>query len=324
MVHPRRLANLTASLAAIALILLAPAAGAASARPSHAPHGGHAAARALRHEKQGRRHARRRHARVRLRRGVGGHSTTAKGMVGQATAVASASKTSSGLLFEGAGVEDFWVDHSAPGAISEVPNPLGGGEGVLEMTVHNDDVYPVTPTENPRAELISPDIIEPGDEFWLSTKFMIPENMPDVSGWLSLVSVYGAPFEGASPWRIGICSNDNLCWQRNGTYRYDIPWEEPLVKGSWVNVLTHERFGSDGWVEMWIDGQPITFFDGGSNNPNHVAATQRLEMQTMDASNGAGPNSAKIMQYREAGMFETASVYFGSLKLGATRAAVGS
>ena len=219
-------------------------------------------------------------------------------------------------------MDQFWVDHSAPEAIGEGTDPLGSGESVISMNVHNQDVYPVTPTENPRAELISPDIIEPGDEFWLSTKFLLPEDMPSVPGWLSLVSLYGPPFEGASPWHVAVDDNE-LRWQRNETYGYDIPWSAPLIKGSWVTVLAHERFGTDGWVEMWIDGQQIEFFKPGSFNPNHIAATTRLEMQTMDASNGAGPNSAKIMQYREAGMIEDATVFFGPLRLGTTRESVG-
>jgi hypothetical protein len=46
-------------------------------------------------------------------------------------------------------------------------------------------------------------------------------------------------------------------------------------------------------------------------------------MKTMDSSNDGGPNSAKIMQYREAGMFETGTVYFGALTLGDSRESVG-
>lgn len=40
----------------------------------------------------------------------------------------------------------------------------------------------------------------------------------------------------------------------------------PLVKDSWVHALLHERFGSEGFLEMWIDGQQITFFADCTNN----------------------------------------------------------
>ncbi|MDX6626009.1 MAG: hypothetical protein QOE56_998 [Solirubrobacterales bacterium] len=218
-------------------------------------------------------------------------------------------------IFEGAEIDDFEVIQAAPRAITEVPDPLGSGDTVLKMTVDDSDVAPITPTDNPRAQALSPDVIEAGDEFWLKTKFMLPQDFPAVTGWMSLVEIFGPPFSGSSPWGIGVEGN-KFSWMRNRSYGYDVPWEMPLQKGVWVDLLLHERFATDGWVEMWIDGQPVTFFPGKST------ATQRLAMQTMDSSNSGGPNSAKIMQYREAGMFDTGTVYFGALSLGESRESV--
>ncbi|MGH3430190.1 MAG: hypothetical protein ACRDQZ_21920, partial [Mycobacteriales bacterium] len=101
-----------------------------------------------------------------------------------------------------------------------------------------------------------------------------------------------------------------------------VPWQMPLVRGSWVNVLLHERFGTDGFVEMWIDGQQITFFSGGTYNPNKEAPTQRLAMKTMDHTNSGGPNFAVIQSYRKAGMFSSVSLFQGPMTLGTTRASV--
>jgi hypothetical protein len=216
-----------------------------------------------------------------------------------------------GLLFDGEHVSDFSLLQAAPGAITEVPKPAGTGSAI-EMNVNNHDVAPITPTENPRAQALSPSIIEPGDEFWLSTSFYIPPEYPTVNGWMSLVSIYGPPFAGSSPWQIEVVGNE-LQWMRNGTYHWDVPWQTPLVKGSWITVLLHERFATDGWVEMWVNGQQVSFFN----------RETKLNMQTMDSSNGAGANSAKIMQYRKVGMFEQAAVYFGPLKIGTTRESVG-
>ena len=36
------------------------------------------------------------------------------------------------------------------------PGPAGSGESVFQMTVNNKDVYPITPTENPRASFSRP------------------------------------------------------------------------------------------------------------------------------------------------------------------------
>lgn len=224
-------------------------------------------------------------------------------------------------FFEASRIGDFSRIEAAPGAVTEVPDPLGSGETVLKMTVGDDDVAPVTPTDNPRAQALSPDLIEPGDEFWLQTKFLIPQDFPTVNGWMSLVSIYGPPFSGSGPWQLEVVG-DNLQWMRNRTYGFDVPWQVPLRKGVWVTLLLHERFASDGFVEMWIDGQQVTFFSGTGPNQGQQPATTRLQMQTVDGSNDGGPNSAKIMHYREAGMFETGAVYFGPLKLGDTRESV--
>jgi hypothetical protein len=212
---------------------------------------------------------------------------------------------------------------AAPGAIAVVPDPLGGEEPSFEFTVDEGDVYPITPTGNPRAQALTPAVIEDGDEIWLMTKFMLPRDFPSVPGWMSLISIYGPPYGGASPWQIDI-KNDEFRWQRNGTYAYDLPWKMPLVRGRWIDVLLHQRFATDGWVEMWIDGQRIEFFAPDDYNPGGHPSTNRLAMATMDSSNGGGPNSAKIMQYRQLGMFDSATIYFGALRVGSTRAAVES
>jgi hypothetical protein len=216
--------------------------------------------------------------------------------------------SNSELLFSGSRIRDFALTQAAPGAITEVPDPLGSGEGVMKFTVQDQDVAPITPTENPRAQLVSPDLIRSGQEFWLQAKFMIPADMPTIPGWMSLVSVYGAPYAGSSPWCIGIVGN-NLA---------------PLQRGQWTTILLHERFASDGFVEMWVNGQPITFFaPGTSYSQTSRTATSHLGMKTMDSSNGGGLNSVRISQYREAGMFQTATVYWAGVKLGTSRAAVG-
>jgi hypothetical protein len=232
--------------------------------------------------------------------------------------------------FSGYSAAEFDVDHSAPGAIAEsrgstaLAARTAASDPVIAMTVNNADVYPVTPTENPRAELVSPPIVQPGQEVWLHTRFMVPTDYPAVSegGWVSLVSFYGAPFNGPSPWHLELCG-ERLQWQRNGDYSWDVPYQAPLVRGQWTDVLVHEKLDGEGFIEMWIDGEPIDFFSSEGFNPAHEAPTTHLDMATMDESNDGGANAAKIMQYRAAGMFESGTIYFDGLELGPTRASVG-
>lgn len=227
------------------------------------------------------------------------------------------------LLFSGARLGDFPTVYAAPGAITEVPDPVSSGEEVLSFDVRNRDVYPITPTENPRAILASPNFLRPGEEIWLATRFLVPRSYPVVprGGWVSLLSFYGPPFDSSSPVQLELSGRD-LQWERNRTYGFDSPFRQPLAKGRWTSVLLHERFARHGFVELWVDGRQIEFFDGSTYNPHRHAPTRRLKMATRDRSNDTGPNSARIGQYRKANMFKQATIYFGGLRVGRTRASV--
>jgi polysaccharide lyase-like protein len=235
----------------------------------------------------------------------------------------SAHEANPDVLFYGDQVGDFAMNQSAPGAVSEVSDPAGTGQSVMEMTVRNSDVAPVTPTSDPRAQLLSPSIIDDGEEFWWSGRFFLPADFPSsVPGWLTVMEgPYGAPFDGTPPWHIEV-NGDTIQWARNDTYDYDIPWQMPLVRNRWVDVVVHERFSQDGWVEMWIDGQQITFFEPGTYNPNDEPSGTRLSMATRDHSNDGGPNFTVIQSYRKAGMFSSVSLFQGPMSIGTTKAAV--
>jgi Polysaccharide lyase/Bacterial Ig domain len=219
-----------------------------------------------------------------------------------------------GLFFDGSRLANFGlIQDAAPDRIQEVSDPLGSGSTVFKVTVKNSDVYPLTPTENPRAQALSPGFIKPGMEFWLRHSVMFPTDFPSsVPGWLELMSIYGPPFNGSCPVAIGV-RGANLTFQRGKTYGYDNPWKTPLVKNRWIDIMIHERFGTDGWVELYIDGRPVTM----SNGQTH------LSMQTMDGSNNGGPNHAKFSVYFQANMFASLTMYHSALRVGATRASVG-
>jgi outer membrane biosynthesis protein TonB len=228
------------------------------------------------------------------------------------------------ILFRGLQMRDYPVRQSGPGAITEVPDPAGSGQTVFKMTVSDEDGYPVTPTENPRAEMLSPYTIEAGDEIWWSAKFFLPADFPaSTPNFVTLLQgPYGPPWNGTPPFHIEV-NGDAIKWQRNSTYDWDVPWQMPLTRERWVHFLIHERFGSDGWLELWVDGQQITFFSSGAYNPRQVAPTQRLEMETMDSSNDGSPNAIYLQSYRKKGMFPSLTVYHGPLTIGTTRASVG-
>lgn len=238
------------------------------------------------------------------------------------------SEDSKDILFEGSHVRNFDFLMECGEAIRDTLDPLGSGRRVIDFTVRNsDNVWNVekpgcTPTADPRAEALSDEFIEPGDEFWLRGRFLIPVGFPSVPKWMTLAEVYGQPFQGTSPWRMAIQA-DEFRFQRNSTYGWDIPWSAPKAN-TWIEFMIHERFAHDGWLELWWNGNKQKFFGpSGWYNPRGEPATERLAMETMDASNDGAPNSLRIGQYRALNMFEVGSVDFQFIKMGATRESVG-
>lgn len=231
------------------------------------------------------------------------------------------------VLFVGSAIDDYHRNESAPGAVTEVPDPLGSGETVLRMEVHEEDVAPITPTENPRAQLLAPDDFHRGDEMRIRGAILLPEDFPDATpvngfgedGFLGLVSYYGPPFHGSGPWEIAAQGFPvaNFNWQRNAESGFDIPWESPLVKERWMAWELWLRFDAPGWVRLWWDGEPVTFFAPGSSyNPNDEEPTEKLVMNTVDVSNYSGPNHPKISNYRRRDMgFEVVTVYHKALEV---------
>lgn len=228
--------------------------------------------------------------------------------------------------FAGSTIESFDRfdgNQSVPGAVTEVPDPLGGGEDVFRLTVSDADVYPRTPTSNPRAELKSPTSIQPGDEFWWSTKFLLPRDFPArVPDWLTLLQgPFGPPYYGTPAWHVEV-HRGRIHWSRNRTYEWDVPWQMPLVRGRWIEILVHGKLARRGFVEMWVDGRRVTFFAGDSYNPDGHEPTKRLRMRTLDGSNDGGRNYVSVLNYRKRGMFRSVTVFQGPLLLGPTRDSV--
>jgi hypothetical protein len=202
---------------------------------------------------------------------------------------------------------------------SEVLDPAGSGERVIKMAVRETDVSEGE-TESVRAQLRAPPVIRPGEEFWWHSRFYLPVSFPEEGPQYLLLmeGPFGPPETGSPPFSIGV-SGEHIEWERDQTYN-DVPWQTSLKRGQWIDVLAHIKFAAEGWIELWIDGEKITFFESGTSvNPHEEAATQRLEMATLDAFNGTGPDRLYIQSYRPLGGFPSLTIYQGGMKYGPDR-----
>lgn len=212
-------------------------------------------------------------------------------------------------LFWGRKISDFpGVIRAAKDRITEVPDPLGSGETVFKYTVQDGDVAPLTPTENPRAQMESPDFVKPNTEFWFKTKILIPEDFPafppaSTNPWFTYFAVYGPPFAGSGPWHISTWDGKTMVWEE-----HEKSFSAPIVKGKWMDFTQHGLFSEQGWLEIYLDGTLVC--------PKTPAALR-------NHTNNGGNNNVRISSYRKKGMFPTCTYYWGPLLCGTTKASVG-
>jgi hypothetical protein len=207
-------------------------------------------------------------------------------------------------LFNGAKLTDFKVEGVAA-HIKEVNDPLGARGQVICLDTYDDD-FLITP--NPRSQLLTPNFIKEGLEYWLAFEFMFADDFPQIPGWLTIATpAYGAPYNGPSPFRLEV-AGERLQVLHNPTYGESPIWAgEALRRGHWYSVLLHTQFSGAGYVWMELDGRLVV---------------PRLNMETRDASNNSFANYAKICHYRKRGMFEHGRLYFSGLRIGTSRASV--
>jgi hypothetical protein len=202
-----------------------------------------------------------------------------------------------------------------PERISIVADPLGIPRQVARFRVYDGDTGP---TDNPRAQIGSSAQIRAGQEVWIGWSTLFPTSFPRyVPGWLTFASTYGPPSDGTGPLTLQVQGGD-IRWQRNKTYGWDIPWRMPLIRGRWIDFVVHERLSHSarrGFFELWVN-------TGGGWRRQRLAGQLRLRMQTMDASNGAGPNQHRLSLYRKRGMFRVVTLYHASHRVGTSFGAV--
>ena len=223
-----------------------------------------------------------------------------------------------GLLFNGAN-KSAWLDQSATSTrVRRVWNPTQGPGTALKFTAYNGDVFPLTPTLNPRAQLVTPLPVRPGGQFWESYEIYLPDNFPLAAtrnNWLALGSpAFGPPWAGTPSVALSIVDG-NFRFQRDG-YAADpgqIVWQAPVALGQWIRFTWHVLLSEHGYVQLWMNNQPAELNNGGT-------LTTTLRMPVLDPGNSAGPWFSQLSLYYKHNAFRQVTAYFRGFRIATTEA----
>ena len=203
------------------------------------------------------------------------------------------------------------------------------GQYAARFRVLDTDVMPCTSTENPRAEVETPEsLFKPGDERWEAWSMYLPSALPaplcgtcQNRGWFVFQEDYGAPWDGSPSlgWNLDLVKNPKAFrLDRGEQYGHDQPGTATMILGHWVDFLVHKKFANTanggGFIEVWVDGTPMTFNASGCTN------CTRLMMQTMHSTQKSV--GFYLSTYREKGFFSSFDVYYDAVRIGTSRAAV--
>jgi hypothetical protein len=224
------------------------------------------------------------------------------------------------VLFDGARTTG-WFDQSAnPTRVSPVLDPKGGSDKVLRFEALNQDVYPLTPTDNPRAQLITPyNILRYGHSFWETYEVYLPRSFPKAKthgAWIALGSpFYGGPCNG--PPSVSMMIEDGkFRWRTNAHSQVpgSILWQSPIVTGKWSRFTWHIDPTRHGHVELYVNDRPVLVSYNG-----HIGEGATLPV--VDASNKGGPWFSQLSVYYGLNAFSAVTIYFRKFTIATTRAA---
>lgn len=225
------------------------------------------------------------------------------------------------VLFNGGTTAGWMLNQSATTSrVQSVPDPAGIAGNALEFTTLNTDISPLTPTNNPRSQLVTPYLFQNGQQYWESYEVYIPQSFPTATGgWVSFGAVaYGKPWNGTPPAELEYI-NGQFRFQRNGfgPNPWQIAWTMPATKGQWYRITWHFDFSKTGWIQLYVNDQLQTLLNG-------TQKVTQLPLAMIDGSDNQGPWFSDLQLYYQHNMMATANVFFKNYKVATTQTAAES
>jgi hypothetical protein len=224
------------------------------------------------------------------------------------------------LLFNGSLLSTWSLNQSATSnRVASVVDPAGTSLPTLSFTTYNDDIAPLTPTLNPRSQLVSPDgVLTPGDTYWESFDLYLPASFPTTQpadGWITLQTpVYGSPYSEPPPAEIYIAHGQIRFGTTSDASPYSLPWYEPIVEQTWIDFTWHFLVSSSestGWIELYVNGVQVPLNDGNGT-------VSRLPIALIDPGDAAGPWFSQLQLYYAHNEFPSLNVLYSEFHIATT------
>lgn len=218
-----------------------------------------------------------------------------------------------------------------------VPDPNGSGQTVLQMTVTNSTC---AWSCEQRMDWDSPRNLVPGGDYYFSVPILIPTSFPNSIGGnghlVQFEEVFGMPTSGSPSQSINVCQSGSsvvFCANNNttgsaGGGQHVWLGSAAANDGKWHDFIFHEVMStsaSTGELQMWEDGNPITFNgpDCGNSSSLSGCGTTTIHYPTLIPGATTQTNNwLQINNYRNTQGIGTTPLYHGAPAWGATYASV--
>jgi hypothetical protein len=217
---------------------------------------------------------------------------------------------------------------AAGNRISTSTNYVRAGSHSARFTVLDGDTAPLTPNENPRAQLNKVALFCEGDERWIGWSMYFPNNFAHLPpyGWVNVGSLGKAPpYNEDAPFSINVDGGsaeiaDRIYISRDSSYgkhQYGqrVIWTQRIRRGIWYDWIFHVNFsrkGDKGSVEIWKNGHKQKLSNGRT----------KLFYRTLKRETNPRCGNLQVANYRKKGMLDRLTMYHDEIKVGTSRAAV--
>jgi hypothetical protein len=177
--------------------------------------------------------------------------------------------------FEGKTVADFWLPGNygtglyVPGAIQLSTNYARSGLRSAEITVREGDIEAAgdDDTRVERAELDSGHFPLRGQEAWYGFSMLVPKDFPIVDDRLVVASCKQS--DVSRPIVAQRFQNGKHTFTVESQGRKELYKLPPIPLGQWVDMIYHLRYstGTDGLVEVWMNGKKVVTYSGPAADP---------------------------------------------------------